>query len=169
MKFLTITMSALTVAAIAFVAKANIADETPAAQESAAGKFIKAAADEKKKSADDKEEVEALLAEFMQKKLDASSRILRGLMIEDYELIEKNADTLLKMSHAEKWRASNDMMYLQHSTQFRNVVDDLRQKAKKKSPDGASLAWVNVTMSCIQCHQWVRNVVLADLNIPERQ
>ena len=99
---------------------------------------------------------------FMQQKLNASTLILRGLMTDDLEMVEKNADKLLEMSRAEQWRASNDMMYLQHSTQFRNAVDDLRKKAARKSTDGASLAWVNVTMSCIQCHQWVRNVVLAD-------
>ncbi|MEQ9406359.1 MAG: hypothetical protein RIK87_01480 [Fuerstiella sp.] len=103
-----------------------------------------------------------LLSKFMQKKLDASTQILKGLMIEDFKLVEDNADALLNMSREEKWRASNDMMYLQHSTQFRNVVDDLRQKAGKESIDGASLAWVNVTMSCIQCHQWVRNIMLAE-------
>lgn len=105
---------------------------------------------------------EGSIAVFMQQKLDNSSNILRGLMTEDFPLIIDSADRLLDMSKAERWRASNDMMYLQHSQQFRNVVDELKQKAQKKSVDGASLAWVNVTMSCIQCHNWVRNILLAE-------
>jgi len=120
------------------------------------------AADEK----DDEKRERRPLSEFMEQKLNASSMILRGLMVDDMEMVENHADQLLKMSHEEKWRASNDMMYLQHSTQFRHAVDSLREKAGKKSIDGASLAWVNVTMSCIQCHQWVRNMVLADLDEP---
>lgn len=121
-------------------------------------------ADEKDQKPDEK----PLLADFMQQKLNSSSMILRGLMTDDLEMVETNADNLLKMSHEAKWRASNDMMYLQHSTQFRHAVDDLRKKAADMSTDGASLAWVNVTMSCIQCHQWVRNMVLADLNKPNQ-
>ena len=102
------------------------------------------------------------LAKFMQLKLNNSSNILRGLMVEDFRLIRDSADELLEMSEAESWRASNDMMYLQHSNQFRNAVAELKKKAGKKSIDGASLAWMNVTMSCIQCHEWVRNIMLAD-------
>lgn len=103
------------------------------------------------------------LDKFMHQKLAASTQILKGLMIEDLKLVADNANELLDMSKEERWRASNDMMYLQHSTQFRIAVDDLYKKAEKNSIDGASLAWVNVTMSCIKCHEWVRNVVLADL------
>ena len=102
------------------------------------------------------------LSDFMQQKLDASNEILRGLMTDDLELVEENADKLLDMSREEKWRASNDMMYLQHSSQFGNAVDELREKAKDGSMDGASLAWINVTMSCIQCHNWVRNTIMVD-------
>lgn len=115
-----------------------------------------------KQNADNDDNADKSLDKFMQKKLDSSSDILRGLMIEDFGLIERSADQLLDMSKAESWRASNDMMYLQHSNQFRNAVDELRTKSKKHSIDGASLAWVNVTMSCIQCHEWVRNIMLAD-------
>lgn len=121
-------------------------------------------ADEEKeeKKADSKDD-DRSLDKFMQLKLSASTRILEGLMTDDLEAVADNADKLLNMSKGERWRASNDMMYLQHSTQFRIAVDDLYKKAEKKSIDGASLAWVNVTMSCIKCHEWVRNVILADL------
>jgi hypothetical protein len=99
----------------------------------------------------------------MRMKLDASNRILEGLVVDDLKLVVKGSEALLKMSAAEKWRASNDMMYLQHSRDFRRSVETLRNKAKKQSIDGAALAWVDVTMSCIQCHEWVRNVLVADL------
>ena len=107
---------------------------------------------------------EPTLKEFMRKKLTASNQILEGLVVDDLSLVVSGSEALLKMSTAEKWRASNDIIYLQHSRDFRNSVETLRNKAKKQSIDGAALAWVDVTMSCIQCHEWVRNVVLADLS-----
>lgn len=33
---------------------------------------------------------------------------------------------------------------------------------RKNDIDGASMAWVNVTMKCLKCHKWVRNTVLAE-------
>lgn len=137
----------------AVVAKAS-ADET-----------AKSSADETAKSSEEDDENERLLLKFMEKKLTSSSQILRGLMTEDFELIRENAGNLLEMSKEERWRASNDMMYLQHSTQFQNAVKELVTAAEKQSIDGASLQWVNVTMNCMQCHKWVRNVMLADLDL----
>lgn len=121
------------------------------------------AAAKPKKEAQDEQKDDTSISRFMQQKLTISNRILKGLMTDDLSLVEDGADKLLKMSHEERWRASNDMMYLQHSNQFRNAAEDLRTKAGKGTIDGASLAWINVTMSCIQCHQWVRNIVVADV------
>jgi hypothetical protein len=114
----------------------------------------------------DKRKTPKLLSEFMRKKLDASNGILEGLVTDDLRMVSNACDALLNMSTAEKWRASNDMMYLQHSEEFRNSVKHLRDKADGASIDGAALAWVDVTMNCIQCHEWVRNVMIAD--VPSR-
>ena len=106
------------------------------------------------------------LQAFMRLKLAASNQVLEGLVVDDLDLVVQGSDSLLEISAAEKWRASNDMMYLQNSRGFRRSVEVLRDKAKKKSIDGAALAWVDVTMSCIHCHEWVRNVLIADLSTP---
>ncbi len=103
------------------------------------------------------------LSKFMRKKLASSNQILEGLVTDDMTQVEKGADELLKMSDAEHWRASNDMMYLHHSRVFRNSVDLMRDKAEKRSIDGVALAWMDVTMSCIKCHEWVRDTLIADV------
>ncbi|MCA9049650.1 MAG: hypothetical protein KDA89_13030 [Planctomycetaceae bacterium] len=141
------------------------ATQPPASEKSAAANnqtAKDAQTDKEDAESDDDKEGNRPLSSFMFQKLAYSNRILKGLMTDDLKLVEDNADRLLKMSHEERWRASNDMMYMQHSTQYRNAVDDLRTKATRNSVDGAALAWINVTMSCIQCHEWVRNVILAD-------
>lgn len=111
-----------------------------------------------------KQQTKKLLSEFMRKKLDSSNKILEGLVTDELKTVAEACDELLEMSTAEKWRASNDMMYLQHSEEFRNSVKQLRKKANSASIDGTALAWVDVTMNCIQCHEWVRNVLIADLS-----
>ena len=116
--------------------------------------------DEKKK--DDDEKQEPILARFMRKKLGASNKVLKGLMTDDFDSIEQGADDLMKMSLAEEWRVSNDPTYARYSLDYQNTVRKLKVKAKKSTVDGSALAWMDVTMSCIECHDWVRNVLIAD-------
>lgn len=112
----------------------------------------------------DEEEEAADLSKFMRKKLTASNQVLEGLVTDDMARVDEAAERLLRMSHAERWRASNDMMYMHHSRQFRRSVEKMQNKAKQKSIDGAALAWIDVTMSCIRCHEWVRDSMLVDLS-----
>ena len=109
-----------------------------------------------------------ILQKFMQRKLASSTLILEGLVTDTPGKISRGASELLRMSEEEKWRASNDMMYLQHSREFRDSVRKLQAKAKDGSLDGAALAWIDVTMSCISCHDWVRDVLVVDVRLPER-
>jgi hypothetical protein len=131
-----------------------------------------AAADEKKPvtqppakedgSADKKDEPGQALSRFMRQKLQASNLILEGLCTEDLKLVEDGSQTLMKMSHEERWRVSNDVLYRRYSTEFMHAVEELQKEAEAMDMNGTSLAWVNVTMKCLKCHEWVRNTVLAD-------
>lgn len=109
-----------------------------------------------------KKDDEPALRAFMRLKLDASNKILEGLCTDDLSMVVEGSDVLLKMSKEEKWRASNDMLYRRYSTEFTDAVSDLREKAVEQSVDGASLAWINATMKCLKCHEWVRNTIIAD-------
>lgn len=113
-------------------------------------------------AAPQKKDDEPALRAFMRQKLDATNRILEGLCTDDLSMVVEGSDVLLKMSKEEKWRASNDMLYRRYSTEFTDAVSDLREKAVEQSMDGASLAWINATMKCLKCHEWVRNTILAD-------
>jgi len=58
------------------------------------------------------------------------------------------------------------MMYMQYSEEFRRSVETLKSKADKQSIDGAALARMDVAMNCLQCHQWVPDVMIADIGGP---
>lgn len=113
-------------------------------------------------NADKKEGPSGSLDRFMRQKLQASTMILEGLCTEDLAMVNKGADTLLKMSKEEKWRVSNDMMYRRYSTEFGHAVEELQKEATDNDMDGTSMAWVNVTMKCLKCHEWVRGTILAE-------
>lgn len=110
----------------------------------------------------EKDEQASALSKFMRQKLNASNQILEGLCTEDLTMVQDGAKVLTRMSHEERWRVSSDMMYRRYSNEFIASVDELQKDAEANDLNKASLAWVNVTMKCLKCHEWVRNTVIAE-------
>lgn len=40
---------------------------------------------------------------------------------------------------------------------FQRTVDTLAEHAKDKNLDGATLAYIDMSMSCMKCHKYTRN------------
>jgi len=94
-------------------------------------------------------------------KLEASTQVLEGLTTENFPLISQGAERLKKMSTEERWRVRHDPLYREYSAEFAQHVERLLEKAKAHNIDGATLAWVECTMSCVRCHNHVRGIKLA--------
>ena len=99
---------------------------------------------------------------FMRKKLESSQSVLEGLALEDFDLIAKGAKDLKTTSAAAEFMVIRDPIYTEYATDFRRVVDKLAKAAKEKRIDGATLAYMDMTMSCVECHKYVRNVLVAN-------
>ena len=102
--------------------------------------------------------------EFMRDKLELAQGILEGLSIENYDLIISRSQKLSAMSQEADWKAFENPDYEQQSLAFRRNVDALTKAARNKNLDGATLAYVRVTMSCVECHKYVRGRLVAGLN-----
>lgn len=95
---------------------------------------------------------------FMRVKLSHSQKVLEGLTTEDYDKVAKSSQEMSLISQAAQWQVILTPEYTRRSGEFRREVDALTQAAKKKNLDGATLAYLRVTMSCISCHKYVRSV-----------
>ena len=93
----------------------------------------------------------------MRAKLAHSSEVLEGLALEDFDMIGRGAQELSLASQASSWQVLQTEDYARQSAEFRRSCDTLRTAAKAKNLDGAALAWMDVTMKCIQCHKYVRD------------
>lgn len=102
--------------------------------------------------------------EFMHDKLELAQGILEGLSVENYDLIISRSQRLSAMSQEADWKVFENPDYEQQSIAFRRNVDALTKAAKNKNLDGATLAYVRATMSCIECHKYVRGRLVAGLN-----
>jgi cytochrome c556 len=113
-------------------------------------------------SGQDAAKKDAGVQKFMRQKLDACSQILEGITTEDAALVKAGANTLATMSAAEKWRVSNDVMYKQFSEEFQRTANKLTAAADKGNFDDMTLKWIDATLSCVECHKFVRGMRLAD-------
>lgn len=102
--------------------------------------------------------------EFMRDKLELTQGILEGLAVENFDLILSRSQRLSAMSQEVDWKVFENPDYEQQSIAFRRNVDALTKAAKNKNLDGATLAYVRVTMSCVECHKYVRGRLVASLN-----
>ena len=94
---------------------------------------------------------------FMQVKLEDSKKVLEGLTTENFDLIVKNSQEMSLLSEDALWQVLQTPEFVQRSADFRRITDRLTEVARKKNLDGAALAYVELTMSCIECHKYVRD------------
>ena len=100
-------------------------------------------------------------AEFMRMKLEFSKRVLEGLTLEDYPAISKNAKALKRLSEAAEWEVPtipNATDYVIFTTEFQRLTDEMARTSKDKNIDGATLAYLRLTMNCVNCHKYVRQM-----------
>ena len=104
----------------------------------------------------DQEKIHQNTSKFMQRKLDDSRNVVAGLATEDYEMIAKAAQDLMLLSHEADWKVITTPEYLKMSGEFRDAAARLRDAGKKKNLDAATIAYFEVTLSCVRCHRQIR-------------
>lgn len=94
---------------------------------------------------------------WMQKKMDYSTHILGGLANQDFAAIAENAKAMKNLNQIERWVRGNKPGYRTQLDLFKNANDQLIRMADDKNLDGAVLAYVQLTLSCVNCHKIVRD------------
>lgn len=94
---------------------------------------------------------------WMKKKLEYTQGILVGLTSEDYAAISKNARSMNALGYFEKWVRAGSNEYRSQLKIFQNANEQLIRMADEENLDGAALAYVQLTLSCVNCHKVVRD------------
>jgi hypothetical protein len=103
------------------------------------------------------------LDSFMRRKLELSKDALKGIVTEDFPLIKKTAEGLEKMSRQAEWEVFHLDEYNHFSAEFRRIARSMAKQAENKNIDGSALAYMQLTMSCVECHKFTRGVKMADV------
>ena len=96
---------------------------------------------------------------WMRMKLDYSKNILEGITKGEFELVEDNALKLRGFNRVERFVRGKWEGYSQQLQAFQHANDDLIKQARKKNVEGATLAFTQLTISCVNCHKKLREEV----------
>jgi len=102
--------------------------------------------------------------EIMAEKLDYAHFLLNGIATENFDLLANNAEKLIQLSQSTVWRQGRTPEYEALSADFRRHVVALTKAAKDRNLDAASLAYVQISLSCVNCHKYMRGVKTAELH-----
>jgi cytochrome c556 len=105
----------------------------------------------------DDDKVQANNQRFMLAKMKSAKAIVEGLALENFDTLQESAQNLILISNESAWNVFQSEEYLKMSTEFRGSADRLRKAAEEKNVDAATLAYFEMTMSCVRCHKYVRH------------
>ena len=117
---------------------------------------------EEQKTADDPPKK---VRDLMHKKLENSQKILEGIAINDFKLIAKHAEELIDLSKQVEWKVLKTPQYEIHGNQFRRSAETLIKDAKDKNIDAAALTYMEMTLTCVRCHKYVREERMTRLEL----
>jgi cytochrome c556 len=107
-------------------------------------------------TATDREQSKDPTSEVMRQKLGHSQQVLRGLALQDFGLIKTNAAKLVRLSQAGGWAVRQSPDYELFTMEFRRSAEALTAAADAGNIDAATVAYTQLTFSCVSCHKYMR-------------
>jgi hypothetical protein len=102
--------------------------------------------------------------DLMKEKLQHAQKLLEGIAVEDYDKIQQQAEDLLQISKKAEWMVVHSPRYELYSNDFRRAADELIENAQKHKLEAATLSYMQMTLSCVHCHKYVRETREARLD-----
>lgn len=103
---------------------------------------------------DQQDEEKMTRRELMRMKLMYSQNIVEGLTTKRFSLISEATQHLKDLTFVEAWESGRrGEIYANDSRGMRESADRLAQAANRMDTDAATLRYLELTISCINCHQ----------------
>ena len=92
----------------------------------------------------------------MEQKLSHAQGILSGLAKEDFVAISRESTDLLALAQ-QQWIEHDTPEYRAQLKDFWITLEGIDASAKEKNLDGATLGYMQLTLSCVKCHKYLRS------------
>ncbi len=93
--------------------------------------------------------------DMMRSKLAHAHGVLEGLARQNYDQIIANANSLHELAGKSAWGVHRTMEYNLYSDQFRWHTSELKRHAQEKKLHAATLDYMQMTMTCVRCHDYM--------------
>jgi len=101
-------------------------------------------------------------AQVMRAKLVHSQRVLEAIMTSDFALLERESAELARATQSPSWSVFKSAEYARHTAAFLRATQDLGDAAKGHDLDAAALHYMSLTLSCFQCHRYMKGARIAN-------
>ncbi len=91
----------------------------------------------------------------MKAKAGYAHRLLDAVVLGEIETVREQAFRLRAVAETADWNVMKTEEYVRESEAFIRATDRLLETAAGRNPEAAALAYVEVTLSCVRCHQYV--------------
>jgi hypothetical protein len=102
----------------------------------------------------------ALNRVMRQKLIDAQS-VLGAVVTTNWRELERGSRALVKATEEPAWQVLASPEYVKQSEAFVRAANDLLDAATRRDQEAAPLAYVALTMRCVQCHRYVARARIA--------
>lgn len=103
----------------------------------------------------------AATARVMRDKLLHAQLLLQAITTSDYALLERESQALSRATNELGCMVLKTPEYRRQSDTFLRATEDLVTAAKQRDLDLAAMHYMSLTMSCYQCHRYVKNSRIA--------
>jgi hypothetical protein len=94
---------------------------------------------------------------WMKRKLEYSRKILEGLTRGDFDLVKTSAAALEVVSYLEESDRADLPGYRRQLRYFTDANKELIRQCRNRNSSGATLAYTQMTLSCVHCHDLIRD------------
>jgi len=95
--------------------------------------------------------------ELMRRKLELSQGLLAALTLNDLDKAGKQAADLIRLRKDPAWKVIKGETYEAFSAEFTRTAEGITRAAKDKNLEAAKLHYLGLTLTCFNCHSYVRD------------
>jgi hypothetical protein len=102
------------------------------------------------------------LNRVMRQKLADAQGVLAAVVTNNWAELDRRSRALAQATDDPAWLVLRTPEYTKQSEAFVRAVNDLTEAASRRDQEAAPLAYVTLTMRCVQCHRYVARARIAN-------
>jgi hypothetical protein len=96
------------------------------------------------------------VTKVMTLKLDYTQKLLESIVKAEFDELDDLSFRLVALTGTEDWKVVRTEAYNRHTADFVRAVEAFRKAQDRKDIDEFAQAYVDMTLSCVRCHKYVR-------------